>query len=464
MGGGARCPTRLRNSRTTMASEAIIFPEAKTDSRQALFERFAEQCPGPGWLLPMRKAAMARFAEAGFPTTQDEDWRFTNVAPIRELAFKPVWEAPADAESLPEIRNRSLLNGLDALCLVFVDGVFVPELSDKIVVGEAGVRFANLQQAFRDDPASLQKRLARHSQANPYAFADLNAAYFADGAVVRIGRNTAAERPVRLVFAASGFEEGQTANPRNFVMVESGASVTIVEEYLGLGKSATWTNAVSEFAVGEGALVEHVKVQDELLGSFHTAGISAHLGRDCRFRSHSFALGARLSRNNIWAKLDGEGLECVLNGLYLAQGEQLADHHMVVEHAQPRCESHECFNGILDGCSRGVFHGRILVRPQAQKTDAKQTNKNLLLSEQAAVNSKPQLEIYADDVKCTHGATIGQMDEEALFYLQARGVPLSAARRMLMRAFAGEIVERIEHKAIRDRLAQAVWKRFENNQ
>lgn len=447
-----------------MASKAIILPEDKTDSRQALFEQFAEQCPGPGWLLPMRKAAMARFAESGFPSTQDEDWRFTNVAPIQKLAFKPVWEAPADAKSpLEEIRKRSLLDGLDALCIVFVDGVFVPELSDNLAA-DSGVYVANLQQAFLDDPSSLQKRLIQHSQANPYAFAALNAAYFADGAVVRISQNTAARRPVRLIFAANGFEEGRTASPRNLFVVERGASVTIVEEYLGLGKSATWTNAISEFAVGDNALVEHVKVQDESPCSFHTAGISARLGRDCRFRSHSFALGARLSRNNIQAKLDGEGLECVLNGLYLVQGEQLADHHMVVEHAQPRCESHEYFNGILDGRSRGVFHGRILVRPQAQKTDAKQTNKNLLLSEQAAVNTKPQLEIHADDVKCTHGATIGQMDEEALFYLQARGVPLSAARRMLMRAFAGEIVERIKHKALRDRLAQAAWKRFENSE
>ena len=446
-----------------MASKAILFPEDKRDLRQALFERFAEQCPGPGWLLPMRKAAMARFAESGFPTTQDEDWRFTDVTPIRELAFKPVHEAPADAAALSEIRKRSLLDGLDALCLVFVDGVFVPELSDNLVE-DSGVYVDNLQQAFLDAPDSLQKRLVRHSQSNSSAFAALNAAYFADGAVVQISRNTEAKRPVRLVFASGGFEEGRTASPRNLFVVESGASATIVEEYLGLGKSATWTNAVSEFAVGECALVEHVKVQDESLGSFHTAGISARLGRNCRFRSHSFALGARLSRNDIQASLDGEGLECVLNGLYLVQGEQLADHHLVVEHAQPRCESHEYFNGILDGCSRGVFHGRILVRPQAQKTDAKQTNKNLLISEQAAVNTKPQLEIHADDVKCTHGATIGQMDEEAIFYLQARGVPLPSARRMLMRAFAGEIVERIGHKTLRDRLAQAAWKRFENSE
>ena len=207
--------------------------------------------------------------------------------------------------------------------------------------------------------------------------------------------------------------------------------------------------------------MEHIKIQDEAPESYHVAGIYAQLERSSRFRSHSLALGAKLSRNNIRTKLDGEGVECVLNGLYLTRGEQLADHHMIVEHAKPHCDSHEYFNGILDGASRGVFHGRILVRPDAQKTDAKQTNKNLLLSDDATANTKPQLEIYADDVKCTHGATIGQMDEEAIFYLRARGVPLLVARRMLMHAFAGEIIERIECEPIRERLDRVVWQRLE---
>ncbi len=442
-----------------MASETIISPSGKTDSRQALFEPFAARSSGPGWLLPLRKAAMARFAESGFPTTRDEDWRFTNVAPIQELAFKPAQKPPA-AETLPAIRERSLLADLDALRLVFVDGLFVPELSDKRL-NEAGVSVSNLQQAFWDDPAHLQRHLARYSQTDSNAFADLNAAYFADGAAIRLGRKATAERPIHLLFASGGFEEGRTASPRSLITVDQGASAVIIEEYLGWGEAAAWTNAVNEFAVGDGAQIEHIKVQNEPRRNFHTAATYACLGRACRFRSHSFAFGARLSRNNIRTKLDGEGLECVLNGLYLAKDKQLADHHLIVEHAQPHCQSHESFNGILDGHSRGVFHGRILVRPHAQKTDAKQSNKNLLLSEEATVNTKPQLEIYADDVKCTHGATIGQMDEEAIFYLRARGVPLPLARRMLVRAFAGEVVERIDHPAIRERLDEIAWRHWE---
>jgi Fe-S cluster assembly protein SufD len=220
---------------------------------------------------------------------------------------------------------------------------------------------------------------------------------------------------------------------------------------------------VTECAVGEGATVEHLKLQDERPHGYHLSSLHAELGGACNYVAHSIALGARLSRNEIRTKLAGEGLECVLNGLYLTRGEQLADHHMIVDHAQPHCASHEYFNGILDDQSKGVFHGRILVRPIAQKTDAKQTNKNLLLSEQATVNTKPQLEIYADDVKCTHGATVGQMNEESVFYLRARGIGLATARRMLMHAFAGEIVDRVRFEPAREELDRLVWNRLEQS-
>ncbi len=220
---------------------------------------------------------------------------------------------------------------------------------------------------------------------------------------------------------------------------------------------------VTESILGEGAVVEHLKLQDERPHSYHFSSLHAHLGRACNYVAHSIALGAALARNDIRATLAGEGVECVLNGLYLTRGEQLADHHMVVEHAQPHCASHEYFNGILDDRSKGVFHGRILVRPIAQKTDAKQTNKNLLLSEQATANTKPQLEIYADDVKCTHGATVGQMNEESIFYLRARGIGLATARRMLMHAFAGEIVDRVRWEPAREELDRLVWDRLEQN-
>jgi len=223
------------------------------------------------------------------------------------------------------------------------------------------------------------------------------------------------------------------------------------------------TNAVTELVAGENAKVEHVKVQDESAGAFHIATIAGEFGRTSKVNVHSFALGAKLSRNNIRTKLAGEGLECILNGLYLTKDEQLADHHMIVEHAEPHCASHEYFNGILDDKSKGVFHGRILVREIAQKTDAKQTNKNLLLSDDATADTKPQLEIYADDVKCTHGATIGQLNAESIFYLRSRGMSEDTARRMLIHAFAGEIIERIRCEPAREVLDKLVWDRLESS-
>ena len=430
------------------------------DPRQELFDQLDGRTLGPKWLVPIRKAAVARFADAGFPSTKDEDWRFTNVDRIRDLAFKPRFEATTMGE-IPSLASISHLGTLDAHRLVFVDGVYAPDLSDPIVAGD-GLTVCDMKHAFETDPLHLQEHVTRYSQHDQNAFTALNTAYFSEGAVIRLGRKAVAPKPIHLVFLATGVEEGITTHPRNLVTVESGASVTLVEEYVSLGGGApTLTNAVSEFEVGDNAYVEHIKIQDEAIESFHVAGIYAQLGRDCRFRSHSLALGAALSRNNIRTRLNGSGLECVLNGLYLTKGEQVADHHMIVDHAQPHCESHEYFNGILDDKSRGVFHGRILVRQHAQKTDAKQTNKNLLLSDDATVNTKPQLEIYADDVKCTHGATIGQMDEEAIFYLRARGVPHAVARRMLMHAFAGEIIDRIEFESIRECLDQTVWRRLE---
>jgi Fe-S cluster assembly protein SufD len=237
----------------------------------------------------------------------------------------------------------------------------------------------------------------------------------------------------------------------------------VLESYVSLTEDAYFTNAVTELVAEEDSAVEHCKFQDESPSAFHMAAIHARMGRNCRLISHSIATGARLSRNNIRTSLAGQGVECVLNGLYLTRGEQLADHHMIVEHAEPHCASHEYYNGILDGRSKGVFHGRILVRQLAQKTDAKQTNKNLLLSEDATIDTKPQLEIYADDVKCTHGATVGQLNEDSIFYLRSRGLGEDTAKRMLIHAFAGEIIERIRYQPLREEMDQLIWDRLEAN-
>lgn len=425
------------------------------------FERFQKNADQPSWVFPVRKAGIARFAELGFPTLKHEDWRYTNVAPITRLPFKPVFSAEPDSAVGSVLRDMPLA-GLDSIRLVFVDGVLASDLS--LVDGlPAGVTVSGLAEALKGQSSILEHHLARYAQSGANAFTALNTAFFTDGAFIHVTRGKAVERPIHLVFISSGKENGATTSPRNLIIAEERSQVTIVETHLSVGDAHGLTNAVTELVAGDNSNVEHVKFQDESQGAYHIAAIHALLGRSSNTILHSFALGARISRNSIRTVLAGEGLDCVLNGLYLTKGDQLADHHMVVEHAQPHCNSHEYYNGILDGRSKGVFHGRILVRQIAQKTDAKQTNKNLLLSEDATIDTKPQLEIYADDVKCTHGATIGQLNEESIFYLRSRGMGMKTARRMLIHAFAGEIIERIRYTPVREELDRLVWERLEAN-
>jgi len=431
------------------------------DAYWAQFERLEKQAKQPSWVFPLRKAGMARFAELGFPTTRDEDWRFTNVAPIAKLPFNPVLDASVSRLSR-EVVSQFTFGQLEARRLVFVNGHYVPALSTPGAVA-AGITVCSLGEALAKTPGVLEPHLARYAQADKNAFTALNTAFFQDGGFVRVERGRTLEQPVHLLFVSTMRDAGATAQPRNIIMAEERSRATVIESFVSTEDAPTFTNGVTELIVGDGAVVEHLKFQDESLSAYHMAAIHAQLGCASNTFLHSIATGARLSRNNIRAVLAGEGLECILNGLYVTKADQLADHHMVVEHAQPHCASHEYYNGILDGRSRGVFHGRILVRQAAQKTDAKQTNKNLLLSEQATADAKPQLEIYADDVKCTHGATVGQLNEESIFYLRSRGIGAETARRMLIHSFAGEIIERIRHRPARDELDRLVWDRLEAN-
>jgi len=423
------------------------------------FKKFEKEAKHPSWLFPLRKAGIARFAELGFPTTRHEDWRFTNVAPIVKLPFNPLFEAD-HKEVTRKTLSQFTFAGLAGSRLVFVNGHCSKELS---TVGGLpdGVRVGSLTAALAGDSTLLEKHFARYARSDENAFAALNTAFFQDGAFIHVPAGKVVTEPVQLVFVSTTKETGATTHPRILVIAENQSRLTVIESYVSTVDAPYFTNAVTEFVVGDNAVVEHLKFQDESLAAFHLATLHSHLGRNCRFTSHSIALGARLSRNDIRTNLAGERLECVLNGLYLTKGEQLADHHMIVEHAQPHCASHEYFNGILDDKSKGVFHGRILVQQIAQKTDAKQTNRNLLLSDEATVDTKPQLEIYADDVKCTHGATIGQMDEDSIFYLRSRGIGLEQARRMLMHAFAGEIIDRVKCEPVREELDALVWDRLE---
>lgn len=433
----------------------------KTDPQLEQFERFEKEkhTGQPSWLFPLRKAGIARFAELGFPTLEQEDWRFTNVAPIAKLPFKPFVQAASDGLTAERIAGLTF-GKLAASRLVFVNGHYRAELSSP-GSPQQGVVVSNLAAALAGDTGLIERHLGQQARDEDNPFTALNTAFFQDGGFVYVPAGKVVERPIHLLFISTSSETGATAHPRNLIIIEKAGQATVMESYVSLVKAAGFTNPVTELKLAEGAVLEHCKVQEESPSAFHVGAIHADLGRNCNLISHSIATGARLSRNNIRMALAGEGIECLLNGLYLTKGDQLADHHMIVEHAQPHCNSHEYYNGILAGRSKGVFHGRILVRQAAQKTDAKQTNKNLLLSEEATVDTKPQLEIYADDVKCTHGATVGQLNEESIFYLRARGIGEETARRMLIHAFAGEIIERIRHVPARQELDQVVWARLE---
>ena len=426
------------------------------------FERLGRSASEPAWLASLREAGIARFGECGFPTLRDEDWRFTNIAPLAKLPFRPVMKRTADgltAETLAQFP----LGKLEATRLVFVNGHFAPEFSN-LGAQSGGLKITSLAAALASDAASLEPHLARYAKNEEHsAFAALNAAFFQDGAFIQVPKGRAVEPPVHLFYVTTATESGTATHPRNLILADDGSRLTVIESYVATVGSAYFTNAVTEIVAGEGAVVEHCKFQDESTAAFHLSTLYAKLGARSNFISHSIATGARLSRNNLRTELAGEGLEAILNGLYLTKGDQLADHHMIVDHAKAHCASHEYFNGILDDKSKGVFHGRILVRPDAQKTDAKQTNKNLLLSDDATINTKPQLEIYADDVKCTHGATVGQLNEESIFYLRSRGLGAETARQMLIHSFAGEIIERIRHQPLREELDTLIWRRLEQN-
>jgi Fe-S cluster assembly protein SufD len=431
----------------------------QADPYLSAFERFEHNgASRPTWLAHLRKSGLSRFSELGFPTLRDEDWRFTNVTPITKLPFNPLVEPALD--DVPDVKQFHFAS-LECTQLVFVNGHFAPKLS-RFLPQQKGVQVDSLARVLQSDGTLAQKHLGRHARVEQNAFAALNTAFFSDGAFIYVPAGQTAQA-VHLLYVTTSTEPGATMHPRNLVIAERDSRLTLIESYVSTVQGQYLTNAVTEFVIGEHAVVEHCKFQDESTAAYHIAALHMSLGKQCDFISHSIATGARLSRNNISTHLGGDHIECVLNGLYVTKDDQLADHHMVVEHASPHCNSHEYFNGILDDRSKGVFHGRILVRPIAQKTDAKQTNKNLLLSDNATANTKPQLEIYADDVKCTHGATIGQLNKDSIFYLRARGIGLETARRMLIHSFAGEIIDRIRCAPVREELDQVIWDRLEEN-
>jgi Fe-S cluster assembly protein SufD len=424
----------------------------------AACESFAASAAGAEWLRTLRRNGVAHFTELGFPTTKIEDWIYTPVTGITKLAFKPATRA--DAAVTAEQLAPFAFPGWTGPRLVFVNGHFSPALSS-LPTAQPGVTLTNLAAALASGEKPAEAHLGHHASVDSSGFSALNTAFIADGAFMALAPNAVAAEPVHLLFVSTRGGASNTAQPRNLIVAGANSSAKIVEHYVSLGSAAHFTNTVTEIAVGEGANIEHAKFQEENLEAFHIATVQATLARDSRFLSHSISTGARLARHNINLVMTGQGVDCVMNGLYAVGGKQLVDHHTIADHTVPHCNSHEFYHGILGGQSRGVFNGKIFVRKDAQKTDAKQTSRNLLLTDTATVDTKPQLEILADDVKCTHGATVGQLNDEALFYCRTRGISEVNARRLLTHAFASEIVNRITVEPVREHLEQVLWARLE---
>jgi Fe-S cluster assembly protein SufD len=418
----------------------------------AQFERDIAQ-NGQAWTQPLRNAAIARFAELGFPTTRLEEWKYTNVAPITRIPFQPAGR-PAP-EGIADALAAATIPGLESAQLVYVNGHFVPELS-ALPAWPTGVVVGSLAQALSIRPAELEMHLARYAGFEEQAFVALNTAFMQDGAYVYVPRGRVVDVPIHLVFLSLPQGHAMVSHPRNLLIFEESTQATVIESYIGLGQEVYFTNAVTECVVGQNATAEHCRLEWESTSAFHIGTLQVQQARSSNFVSHAIASGGALTRHDINVVLDGEGGENTLNGLFLATAQQHIDNHTRIDHIRPHCTSRELYKGILDGKSRGVFNGKIVVHKDAQQTDAVQTNKNLLLSQDASIDTKPQLEIFNNDVKCSHGSTIGRLDENSLFYLRTRGLEEADARRLLTYAFASELVNRIAVGALRTMLNDRV--------
>ena len=438
-----------------MTEATMVDVKGNKSSFTARFERITKggSASGPSWLMPVRQAAFARFTEQGIPTTRHEEWRFTNLKRLGELVFDPNGAA---ASTITEDQltpfDSSLPSGIR---LVFVNGVLDAGLSS-VPSLPTGVTVMPLAEAMETQASLVQSHLGQRDRFEDEPFLALNTALMQDGALVHVAKGVAMEAPIHLLFVSSANGSPTAAYPRVLIIAEESSQVTVIESHFGVGDGVYFSNAVTEIAAGENSNVDHYKITRETDDAIHIGAVQLHQLRSSNVASHAVTIGGGLVRHNINTILDGEGCECNLYGLYIVDGTQHVDNHLVVDHAKPHCDSREVFKGILDGHGKGIFSGRIIVREDAQKTDGKQTNMNLLLSDHAQVECKPQLEIFADDVRCTHGATIGQISEEALFYLRARALSAEAARSLLIYAFARDGLAHIRIEPLRDQLSKLI--------
>jgi Fe-S cluster assembly protein SufD len=424
---------------------------AQTDSWLAHFKARKRNAPWPDapWIDQLRQSAFVRFCALGFPTGRDEDWRYTDVEPIATTVFEPAPAVAADADARAPFAQRNRL--------VFVNGRLqrpIPALPREVTAGLlSGQQLKNGSEL----TSNAWEHLAKVAAFEANTFVALNTAFLGEAACVHIAREAVVEEPIHLVHITVPGVAPVASHPRTLIVVGEFAQCTLVETYLGTGDYLS--NSVTEIVVGAGASVDHYKVQMESRSAFHVATLATEIGRDARYSTTSISLGGSLVRNNSNARLS-ESSEATLNGLYLVEGSQHVDNQLTVDHAEPNASSHELYKGILDDMATAAFNGKILVRKDAQKTDARQTNQNLMLSDDAVVNTKPELQILADDVRCTHGATVGQLDAEAAFYLRSRGIGNEEARGMLTYAFAKDVIDRIKVAALRSMLERAIFEKL----
>ncbi len=413
----------------------------------AQFDQFEKTAAGRNyaWMRSLRRDALDRFAATGFPTTRSEEWRHTNVAPIAEGSFVPS-RPGTNGITVARLANF-IFSDIDSCNLVFVNGYYSAELSSPGAMPK-GVRAGSLSDALRTETKKLESHLGRHARGEQSPFLALNTAYMMDGGFLYLPEGTALQRVVHLLFVTTKEAGEAVTYPRNLIVVGGGSQVNVVESYIGPHGGTYLTNTVTEIVAGPGAVVGHYKLQREGDEAFHVGLLHVSQAESADVCSHSISIGGHLVRNNIDAVLSGEGGGLTLNGLYVTRSHQHVDNHTNIDHAKPNCTSRELYKGILDDQSSGVFKGKILVRRDAQKTNARQTNKNLLLSQDALVNTTPQLEIFADDVKCTHGATSGRLSDDAVFYLRTRGIDDGSARALLTYAFAGDVIGSVKIKPL----------------
>ncbi len=398
-------------------------------------------------IAELRKNAIGKFAELGFPSLRDEDWRFTNINPISKGNFRINGIGNGiDTDTI----KTFIFNELDTYLLVFVNGKFVNELSDINDIPD-GVTISSLSVAKDESRELLSENIGKFLNFETEAFNALNTSFFEDGLFIHVPDSVTVSKPVHALYITHD-DENSLANPRNLIIMGSNSNLKVIEHYVSTSNDAYLSNVVSEVYVGENSELEHYLLEFESKKAFNISTLRVQQEKYSNIKSHSILFGGAIVRNNVHPVLAGEGGNSLINGLYMSNGRQHMDNFMRVEHASPHCDSRQIYNGVLDDSSRGVFHGRIIVHEGAVKTDAKQTNRNLLLSDTAQIDTKPQLEIYNDDVKCTHGATIGQMDENAIFYLQSRGIPKKEAKTIMVKGFTGESFSNMTLEPLRNYL------------